>query len=259
MPVPGEHLAVEDVPLDLSTPAPKGGLIVAVHYASFEPYLRGRMRGPQPNSYVPPFEPNEPITSMCIAEVVQSDHADYPAGALIRAFLPVAQYAVLPGPMLPHIRLEKVKSSSEGGPADLRDYLGALAGPGITAYASLYEIGKPKKGETLFVSSAAGGVGQIAGQLAKREGLKVFGSVGTDEKLKFITEELGFDGGFNYKKESPAEGLERLIPDGKCFAEFMLDLCLCVCVVENQTQSSLANPVRHTLKSFFFSTLEFYP
>lgn len=79
---------------------------------------------------------------------------------------------------------------------------------------SFYEIGKPQKGETIFVSSAIGAVGQIVGQLAKHEGLRVIGSVGDDKKLDFILNELGFDGGFNYKKEKPADALARLAPDG---------------------------------------------
>ncbi|KAF4451046.1 hypothetical protein F53441_5910, partial [Fusarium austroafricanum] len=78
----------------------------------------------------------------------------------------------------------------------------------------LHQIGKPQKGETIFISSAAGAVGQIVGQVAKREGLTVIGSVGDDAKLDFITKELGFDAGFNYKKESPADALPRLAPQG---------------------------------------------
>ncbi|ERF75358.1 hypothetical protein EPUS_00151 [Endocarpon pusillum Z07020] len=86
--------------------------------------------------------------------------------------------------------------------------------PGLTAYSSLYEIGKPKEGEVIFISSAAGAVGQIVGQLSKHEGLTVIGSVGSDEKLNFITTDLGFDSGFNYKKEKPLDALKRLAPDG---------------------------------------------
>ena len=86
--------------------------------------------------------------------------------------------------------------------------------PGLTAYSSFYAIGEPKKGETIFISAASGAVGQIVGQLAKHEGLKVIGSVGDDKKLEFIEKELKFDGGFNYKKENPLEALQRLAPDG---------------------------------------------
>jgi len=97
---------------------------------------------------------------------------------------------------------------------DPRLFLGALGMPGLTAYSSLYEIGRPKKGETIFISAASGAVGQIVGQLAKHEGLAVIGSVGSDAKLKFIMEDLNFDEGFNYKKEKPVEALKRLAPKG---------------------------------------------
>jgi NADPH-dependent curcumin reductase CurA len=86
--------------------------------------------------------------------------------------------------------------------------------PGLTAYSSFYEIGAPKKGETIFISAASGAVGQLVGQLAKHEGLKVIGSVGDDKKLDFITKDLNFDAGFNYKKESASEALKRLAPNG---------------------------------------------
>lgn len=74
--------------------------------------------------------------------------------------------------------------------------------------------GAPKRGETIFISAASGAVGQLVGQLAKREGLTVIGSVGEDKKLDFITKELKFDGGFNYKTEKPLEALQRLAPKG---------------------------------------------
>ncbi|EHK98968.1 putative NADP-dependent alkenal double bond reductase P2 [Glarea lozoyensis 74030] len=76
-----------------------------------------------------------------------------------------------------------------------------------------YEIGKPKKGDVIFISAASGAVGQIVGQLAKREGLRVLGSVGSQEKLDFITKELGFDAGFNYRTEGVTEGLERVLEE----------------------------------------------
>ena len=97
---------------------------------------------------------------------------------------------------------------------DAKMFIGALGMPGLTAWASLYEIGKPKAGETLFVSAASGAVGQLVGQLGKKEGMTVIGSVGDDAKLDYIIKELGFDGGFNYKKEKPIEALKRLCPKG---------------------------------------------
>lgn len=80
-------------------------------------------------------------------------------------------------------------------------------------YSSFYEIGKPKKGETIFISAASGAVGQLVGQLAKREGLHVVGSAGTDDKVKHL-KELGFDEAFNYKTESPSQALSKYCPNG---------------------------------------------
>ena len=217
LPVPGEHLVVKDIPLDSITTPPPGGIILKVTYVSFEPYLRGRMRPPNPASpsYIPNFELGGPISTFGLGVVIASDAADHPKDSIVRALLPVSQYAVIPAQMLPYIRIMPISTEAHGGPPDIRDWLGVLSVPGLTAYTSLYEIGKPKKGETILISSAAGGVGQIVGQLAKRDGLRVLGSVGSDEKLKFITEELGFDGGFNYKKESIEDGFKRLAPDGE--------------------------------------------
>lgn len=72
------------------------------------------------------------------------------------------------------------------GIEDIRVFLGALDMPGLTAYSSLYEIGKPKKGDTIFMSAASRAVGQqLVGQLAKHEGLRVIGSVGSGETLAY--------------------------------------------------------------------------
>ena len=97
---------------------------------------------------------------------------------------------------------------------DPKVFLGALGVAGLSAYSSMYDIAKPRNGETIFISAASGAVGQLVGQLAKVEGLFVIGSVGTNEKLDFITTELGFDAGFNYKKEKTNEALARLAPTG---------------------------------------------
>lgn len=84
----------------------------------------------------------------------------------------------------------------------------------LTTYSSFYDIGKPVKGETIFISIASSAVGQVVGQLAKHEGLTVIGSVGSQEKLDFIVKGLEFDGRFNYKTEEPIDALKRLAPNG---------------------------------------------
>ena len=84
----------------------------------------------------------------------------------------------------------------------------------MTAYGSLLRIGKPKAGETIFISAASGAVGQLVGQMAKRLGLIVIGSAGSDDKVKYLLDELKFDGALNYKDANFRKELEKLVPNG---------------------------------------------
>ncbi|ATY66605.1 NADP-dependent leukotriene B4 12-hydroxydehydrogenase [Cordyceps militaris] len=208
LPVPGQDLVVENRDIDLETP-PKGGLVLEVLEASYDPYLRGRMRDSSTKSYSAAFALNDPITNATISRVLKSDSPDFQPGDLVRAHTPLAEYARVEDPA--KALAYKITNPHN---VDLSYFLGPLGMSGLTAWSSLYKIGKPKRGETIFVSSAAGSVGQIVGQIAKHEGLTVIGSVGSDDKLEFITKELGFDAGFNYKKEKPADALPRLAPEG---------------------------------------------
>ncbi|KAJ5551852.1 hypothetical protein N7535_000202 [Penicillium sp. DV-2018c] len=209
-PVAGEHLTIEAAAYDANVPAPSNGVVFQSLYTSFDPYMRGRMRPVEVKSYAPAFELNKPVESASIGKIVRSNNANYKEGDLVIGHVPIQEYVTLSEPELVRIR----KLENPLGIEDIRVFLGPLGMPGLTAYSSLYEIGKPKKGETIFVSAASGAVGQLVGQLAKHEGLRVIGSVGSDEKLEYITKTLGFDGGFNYKTEKPADALARLAPEG---------------------------------------------
>lgn len=215
LPIAGEHLVVEDrAPpnFDPSTAAPAdGGLVLAILYASYDPYLRGKMRSPDVKSYSPPFELDGPVSNATVSRVVASNSPDYAVGDLVLAHLPLAEYAVLSKEQVAGAVRGKVQNPHG---LDLAVFLGPLGMPGLTGWSSLQEIGRPKEGETIFISSAAGAVGQVVGQVAKRLGLRVIGSVGSDDKLEFILKELEFDGGWNYKKEGTKEALERLAPEG---------------------------------------------
>lgn len=211
-PEEGEHLTIQDVPFDASADAPENGITLQQLYTSFDPYMRGRMRPAYTKSYVPAFELNEPITSRSIAKVLKSNNDKFKPGDLVVAFIPIQEYVSIPGSQLAAANVQPLHNPL--GLEDVRLFLGPLGMPGLTAYSSLYEIGQPKKGETIFISAASGAVGQVVGQIAKHEGLTVIGSVGSDEKLDYIINELGFDSGFNYKKESPAAALKRLAPKG---------------------------------------------
>ena len=208
-PIPGQHLVTKDIDFDPDAPAPANGLTLEIAYLSFDPYMRGRMRPSSVESYFPAFDLHAPITNNGIARVLKSNVSHLSPGDIVQGFLPFQEYLTLDEKAAK--RVTKLENPHK---IDTKYFLGALGMPGLTAYSSLYEIGKPKKGETIFISAASGAVGQIVGQLAKHEGLKVIGSVGSQEKLDYITKTLGFDGGFNYKEEKPGDALSRLAPDG---------------------------------------------
>lgn len=147
---------------------------------------------------------------MClVAKILKSDNPKFKAGDLITGMLPFEEYSAVSKEGAQ--RMNKIENPYN---LDLKAFIGPLGMPGLTAYSSFYDIGQPKKDETIFISAASGAVGQLVGQLAKHEGLRVIGSVGSDDKLDFITKDLNFDGGFNYKKEKPMDALQRLAPDG---------------------------------------------
>ncbi|QSZ37439.1 hypothetical protein DSL72_008535 [Monilinia vaccinii-corymbosi] len=208
-PVAGKDLVVEVREFDLEQAPPAGGITTKNIYASFDPYQRGRMRAPESKSYFPAFTLGQPINNSTVAKVIKSDNPKFQPGDLLTGFIWTEEYSALPKPLADGAT--KVENPYN---LDVQHFLGALGMPGLTAYSSFYEIGKPVKGETIFISSASGAVGALVGQLAKHEGLTVIGSVGSDEKLKYILDELKFDGGFNYKTEKAADALQRLAPNG---------------------------------------------
>lgn len=210
LPVVGDHIAVDSVAYDSNGKCPEGGVFLQTLYASIDPYHRSRMRHASTKSYQPALTPGETLTARSIAKVIKSNNEAFLEDSLVVANLPIQEYTAIEKTLIPYLKpLEPISDDF-----DIRHYLGALGVPGLTAYGSLYEIGKPNKGGTLFVSAASGAVGQMVGQLGKLEGMRTIGSVGSDEKLKYITETLGFDAAFNYKTETPAAALARLAPEG---------------------------------------------
>jgi NADPH-dependent curcumin reductase CurA len=208
-PIPGKDLVVEASEFDLEQSPPEGGVTTKNLYASFDPYQRGKMRSPEKKSYSPPYTIGEPIGNAVIAKIIKSSNPKLNAGDIVVGALRFEEYSVLTKETADLLR--KIENPYN---LDLKAFLGALGMPGLTAYSSYYDIGQPKKGETIFISAASGAVGALVGQLAKHDGLKVIGSVGSDEKLDYIMKDLNFDGGFNYKKEKPIDALKRLAPNG---------------------------------------------
>lgn len=181
-----------------------GEILLQTKFVSVDPYLRGRMNDVK--SYIAPFELHQPITSGVIAEVIASKNKAYQEGDFVSGMLPWKEKSVSNGEGLLKV---------DGTKTPLSAYLGVLGMTGLTAYLGLTEIGKPKKGETLVVSGAAGAVGSVVGQIGKILGMRVVGVAGTDEKVNLLKTEFGYDEALNYNTtQNMVEALKLACPDG---------------------------------------------
>lgn len=185
------------------TPA-DGQVLLKIRYLSVDPYMRGRMSDRA--SYAPPVGLGEVMCGGTVAEVAESKNPRFSPGDIVESYSGWQQYAVDDGKML-----RKIDPSL----APLTTALGILGMPGLTAYFGLLEVGQPKPGETVVISGAAGAVGSAVGQIAKIIGCRAVGVAGSDEKVRVLTEEYGFDGAFNYKTTpNYAAKLKELCPEG---------------------------------------------
>lgn len=191
--------------VETSIPAPEDGqVLLKTIYLSVDPYMRGRMN--QTRSYAPNVQFNEVMVGGVIAQIVASKHTDFQVGDIVNANIGWQEYGVSGGE-----GLRKIDPSI----APISTGVGILGMPGLTAYFGLLEVGKLQEGETVFVSGAAGAVGSVVGQIAKIKGCRVIGSAGSDEKIAYIVDELGFDAAFNYKNVKDYQAkLAELCPDG---------------------------------------------
>ncbi|KAM0793142.1 hypothetical protein ACM66B_000618 [Microbotryomycetes sp. NB124-2] len=210
-PKPGVDLKLVTSEFDVEGAKLDGGLLIKTLAISLDPYMRGRMRDPSVKSYSPPFELNKPMTAFCCGKVLKSEHDNFAEGDTITGIWSMSDYVTIPPNLVEMLRLRKAPAEAKNLKSST--LLGALGMPGQTAYWSYHHIGQPKKGETIFVSAAAGAVGQIVCQLAKRDGLKVIGSAGDDKKVAFLRDELKIDVAWNYKTESTEEFLKQNPPD----------------------------------------------
>jgi NADPH-dependent curcumin reductase len=157
-------------------------------------------------NYLPPLAIGEVMRGFGIGVVEQSRNAKFPEGTLVQGFLGWQDYAIADGTNLS----ELPKDPS----VPLTAYLGLFGFIGMTAYFGLLDIGKPKAGETLVVSGAGGAVGSLVGQIGKIKGCYVVGIAGSEEKCRWLKDELGFDATINYKTESVLESLQQYCPNG---------------------------------------------
>jgi hypothetical protein len=191
----------------IQSPVPNPGAgetLVRVLYVSVDPYMRGRMNDVE--SYTPPLQIGDVIGSGSVGQVAASQNSRFQVDDYVEGFFGWQEYAISDGQ-----GVRKLDPSL----APVSTALGVLGMPGLTAYFGFLEIGKPRAGETVVVSGAAGAVGSIVGQIAKICGCRVVGIAGSDQKVAWLTGQLGFDAAFNYKTTPDyAAKLGALCPSG---------------------------------------------
>ena len=197
------HDDFELVEVEVPTLRP-GQVLVRNTVMSVDPYMRGRMNDVK--SYIPPFALGEPLDGGAVGEVVASESEDLAVGETVQHQLGWREHAVLDARHARRVDTSDVPASA---------YLGVLGMPGMTAYAGLVRIAEVKVGDTVFVSGAAGAVGSLAGQIARNLGAsRVIGSAGSQEKIAYVVDELGFDAAFDYHDGSVARQLRHHAPEG---------------------------------------------
>ena len=180
-----------------------GEVLVRNIYLSLDPANRGWIReGP---SYVEPVAIGDVMRGLTIGVVEESRNDRFSAGDIVSGTIGWQDFAISDG---------SDQRVIDPGPLPLTAFLGLFGMVGLTAYFGLLDVGKPKTGETLVVSGAAGAVGSIVGQIGKIVGCRVVGIAGTDEKCAWLTDDLGFDAAINYKTENVLRKLHKHCPDG---------------------------------------------
>jgi len=184
-----------------------GQALAHVRYLSIDPTMRVWMA--DRDNYLPKIPLGNVMRGFGLAEIAESRNPDFKKGDKVVGLVGLQDYVVIN---------EKESRAFQKVPnvpfVSDSAFLGVLGVTGLTAYFGMTEIAKPEKGETLVVSAAAGATGSIAGQIGKINGCRVVGIAGSDDKCKWLTEELGFDAAVNYKHADWKEKLAAATPNG---------------------------------------------
>ncbi|MFC3608817.1 NADP-dependent oxidoreductase [Stutzerimonas tarimensis] len=182
-----------------------GQILIRNHFFSIDPAIRDWMS--ERPSYLPSIRIGDPVRSTVIGEVLESRHPNFTPGQLAVGIGGWEEYSVADGGYFFPVELQPGDEEQQ--------YLSIYGAVGLTPYFGLLEVGKPKEGETVLISAAAGAVGSLAGQIARIKGCRAVGIAGSDEKCRWIVEELGFDAAINYRTEADmVTAIGRACPQG---------------------------------------------
>jgi NADPH-dependent curcumin reductase CurA len=198
-PTPANFRLTEE---DIAQPEP-GQILLKTLWLSLDPYMRGRMSDAK--SYAEPAELGQVMPGGAVSKVVASNNNGFQRGEIVVGYTGWQDYALSDGSGLRRV---------DPTLAPISTALGILGMPGQTAYTGLLNIGQPKAGETLVVAAASGAVGAIVGQIGKLKGLRVVGIAGGPDKVRYLTEELGFDVGLDHRAPGFADHLRAAVPNG---------------------------------------------
>jgi len=180
-----------------------GEVLVKNLFLSLDPYMRGRMN--EGKSYAARVELDHVMVGATVGEVIASRHPKLKVGDVVVAYLGWQELALSKGEGVMKVDPGKVPLSA---------YLGAVGMPGVTAWYGLFDIGKPKPGETVVVAAASGAVGSVVGQLAKLHGCRAVGIAGGKDKCEHVVKELGFDACIDHRDTSMKERFREATPNG---------------------------------------------
>ena len=186
----------------------EGGVLVAVTHLSLDPAMRGWMN--EGRSYIPPVAIGEVMRAGGVGRVIASRHPGFAVGDAVSGTFGVQEVASVAAGEAGIVGLTRI----DLGLAGPTQWLNVLGMPGMTGYFGLLDVGRPKVGETLVVSGAAGAVGQTVGQLGRLLGLHVVGIAGGPAKCGWVVSELGFDACIDYKQGAVKDGLKAHCPQG---------------------------------------------
>jgi NADPH-dependent curcumin reductase CurA len=182
----------------------EGQVLVRNLYLSLDPTNRIWASGSV--SYLPAMKLGAVMRGVALGVVMASRDTRLAVGDCVTGLLGWQDYVLVKSSALSPVPRDT--------PLPLTDYLGVLGSIGLTAYFGLLDLGRPREGETVLVSAAAGAVGSLVGQIARIKGCRTVGLVGSSQKARWITEELGFDGAINYRDEDVPEAIARQCPAG---------------------------------------------